>query len=107
VATLNMQPGEMDTLNVFGLVAPNPGAIVGTPTWSSSNIAVAQVGPARDGRTCQVIARGAGTATITVNAQGATALSGSVTVVVAAQALATSLGIGAGGAPTTYPGEQP
>ncbi len=93
MATVNLLIGQKVTLAIIKTKSGVDADLVGVPTWSTSNNAIAGVNPATDGLTCEVTAKAAGSATVTANAQGAGALSANHTITVAASNLATALAL--------------
>lgn len=93
MATVEMIVGQKVVLAIVATNSNLDADLVGTPTWTSSNTAIAGILPSPDGRTCEVTAKSTGSATVTASAQGAGALSANHTINVTANNLATALSL--------------
>jgi len=93
MADIDMLVGQKVILAIVATKSSLSADLVGIPTWTTSNDSIAGINPATDGRTCEVTAKGTGSATVTANAQGSGALSANHTIQVAANNLATALSL--------------
>ena len=93
MATVNLLIGQKATLAIIKTKNGIDADLVGIPTWTTSNDAIAGINPAVDGLTCEVTAKAAGSATVTATAQGAGALTANHTITVTASNLATAIAL--------------
>ena len=93
MATVDMLVGQKVTLAIIKTKSGIDADLVGTPTWTTSNDAIASVTPAADGLTCEVAAKSTGSATVTASAQGSGALTANHTIQIAANNLADAIAL--------------
>lgn len=93
MATIPMIVGQKVVLAIVATANNLDADLVGTPTWTTSDDSIATINPAADGRTCEVTAKGTGSATVTANAQGTGALSANHTILVTASNLASAMSL--------------